>query len=184
MTVVRVDCDRIADWESFHAVFAEAFGFPSFYGRNMNAWIDCMTSLDEPADGMTAVHAPPGGVLVLDLAGVSGFARRCPEQYDAVVECAAFVNWRRLQVGERAAAAEPGVEPRGSHSWAGGWSGRRPNFALEPTSRAPTGGSPRHPGAACGSTPGSAAEDERRGSQRQKLAAVVRRILFSKPGDR
>jgi len=101
MAVVRIDCDRIIDWESFHDVFAEALGFPGFYGRNMNAWIDCLTSLDDPADGMTAVHAPPGGVLVLELAGMDGFARRCPEQYEAVVECAAFVNWRRLQVGER-----------------------------------------------------------------------------------
>jgi hypothetical protein len=101
MAVVRIDCDRIIDWESFHDVFAEALGFPGFYGRNMNARIDCLTSLDDPADGMTAVHAPPGGVLVLEVAGVDGFARRCPEQYQAVVECAAFVNWRRLQVGER-----------------------------------------------------------------------------------
>ena len=48
MTVVRLDCDRITDWDSFHAVFAEVFGFPNFYGRNMNAWIDCMTYLDDP----------------------------------------------------------------------------------------------------------------------------------------
>ncbi len=67
MAVVRIDCDRIIDWESLHDVFAEALGFPGFYGRNMNAWVDCLTSLDAPADGMTAVHAPPGGVLVADL---------------------------------------------------------------------------------------------------------------------
>lgn len=100
MTVVNVDTRRICDWDTFHDVFAEAFGFPGFYGRNMNAWIDCLTSLDEPADGMTTVHAPPGGVVTLDLEHVEDFARRCPEQYAAVVECAAFVNWRRIEVGD------------------------------------------------------------------------------------
>jgi hypothetical protein len=99
-TVVEIDTARITDWESFHDVFAETFGFPDFYGRNMNAWIDCMTSLDEPSDGMTAVHAPPGGVLVLALSDATDFAARCPDIYDAIVDGSAFVNHRRLEVGE------------------------------------------------------------------------------------
>jgi RNAse (barnase) inhibitor barstar len=61
MTVVRLDCDRITDWESFHAVFAEVFGFPSFYGRNMDAWIDCMSYLDKPEVGMSTVQSLPEG---------------------------------------------------------------------------------------------------------------------------
>jgi hypothetical protein len=105
MQLVRLDTRRIADWDSFHNVFAETFGFPSFYGRNMNAWIDCMTSLDDPGAGMTAVHAPPGGVLVLELEQVDDFAHRCPEQYAAVIECTAFVNWRRIELGEPAVLA-------------------------------------------------------------------------------
>src|SRR3954463_2133583 len=105
MTLVKLDTRRITDWDSFHDVFAEVFGFPSFYGRNMNAWIDCLTSLDEPADGLTAVHAPPGGVVELELEHVDDFARRCPEQYAAVIECAAFVNWRKIDVGESAVLA-------------------------------------------------------------------------------
>jgi hypothetical protein len=97
--VVVLDTRRITDWESFHSVFAETFGFPDFYGRNMNAWIDCMTALDAPADGMTTVHAPPGHVLVLQLESVKDFVVRCPEQYAAIVECSAFVNWRRIELG-------------------------------------------------------------------------------------
>jgi hypothetical protein len=30
---------------------------------------------------------------------------RCPEQYRAVVDCCAFVNWRRIEVGEPAVLA-------------------------------------------------------------------------------
>lgn len=105
MVLVRIDTTRIRDWASFHDVFSETFGFPDFYGRNMDAWIDCMTSLDDPAAGMSTIHAPKGGVLTLQLDGVDGFAERCPEQYRAVIDCCAFVNWRRIEVGEPAVLA-------------------------------------------------------------------------------
>ena len=104
-SVVKLDTRRIADWESFHNVFAEVFGFPAFYGRNMDAWIDCMTHLDDPSAGMMKVHAPPGGVLALELEDVDNFIHRCPDQYGAIIECAAFVNWRRIQTGESAVLA-------------------------------------------------------------------------------
>lgn len=99
-TAVEIDTSRIRDWDSFHDVFAEVMGFPEFYGRNLNAWIDCMTSLDEPRDGMTKVHAPTGGFLVLSLGECTEFADRCPEIYEALIEDAAFVNYRRMEVGE------------------------------------------------------------------------------------
>ena len=98
--VVSLDTSRITDWDTFHTVFAEVFGFPDFYGRNMDAWIDCMTYLDDPDAGMTTVHALPGGVVALQLDGVDALARRCPEIYDAIVECAAFVNWRNIEIGQ------------------------------------------------------------------------------------
>lgn len=99
-TRVEIDCDRIVDWDSFHTVFVEAFGFPDFYGRNMNAWVDCMTSLDNPADRLTSVHAPEDGCLVLQLTNAKSLASRLPEQSAAIVECSAFVNWRRMEIGE------------------------------------------------------------------------------------
>jgi hypothetical protein len=66
----------------------------------MNAWIDCMSDLDDPGAGMTAVYAPPGGVVALQIDGAGDLMRRCPEQYAAIVECSAFVNWRRMEQGE------------------------------------------------------------------------------------
>ena len=98
--VVEIDTARIVDRESFHDLFAEVMGFPDFYGRNMDAWIDCMDSLDAPEEGMTGVHAPHGGVLVLMLTDAGDLARRCPDLYADLVECAAFVNGRRLEQGE------------------------------------------------------------------------------------
>jgi hypothetical protein len=105
MTLVKIDTRGITDWDSFHDVFTEAFGFPGFYGRNMDAWIDCMTWLDDPSAEMMKVHAPPDGVVVLELEHVDEFAVRCPEQYEAIIECAAFVNWRKIEVGESAVLA-------------------------------------------------------------------------------
>ena len=96
-TQVAIDCAQIHDWETFHSVFAEILGFPNVYGRNMNAWIDCLSSLDEPLDGMTKVHAPTGGVLVLHLRNVKDFMARCSEQYSAIIECSSFVNHRPVE---------------------------------------------------------------------------------------
>lgn len=97
MKTVHVDASQIADWPSFHDCFANAFGFPEFFGRNMNAWIDCMTNLDEE---FSTVQVEPGDLVCISLEGAADFKVRCPEQYHAFVECAAFVNWRRIEIGE------------------------------------------------------------------------------------
>ena len=59
-----------------------------------------MTYLDDPDASMTAVYAPPGGLVALQLEDIDAFARRCPELYNEIVECTAFVNWRRIQNGQ------------------------------------------------------------------------------------
>jgi Barstar (barnase inhibitor) len=99
-TVVCIDCSRIRDWNSFHHEFAAAFGFPDFYGRNLNAWIDCMTYLDDPESGMTTIHTGKGHVVTLQLENTASFREQHPELYAAIIECSAFVNWRRLEVGD------------------------------------------------------------------------------------
>jgi len=96
---VEIDAAQIHDWASFHSTFAAALGFPDFYGRNMNAWIDCMTALDDPDAGMSKVHAPKGGIVLLKVVNAEDFAKRCPEQFGALNECSAFVNWRRREQG-------------------------------------------------------------------------------------
>lgn len=100
VSVARIDGSRITDWDSFHDEFHRVFVFPDFYGRNIHAWIDCMTSLDCEDDGMTALHVQPGSVLTLEVLHVKRFKVQAPEQYDALVECSAFVNWRRIEQGE------------------------------------------------------------------------------------
>lgn len=102
---VHLDGTTITDWDSFHDQFSAVLGFPAFYGRNMDAWNDCMTYLDDPAANLASVHVPPGEVLVLSISGASAFKKKCPEIYDALLECAAFVNYRRIEAGDGALLA-------------------------------------------------------------------------------
>jgi hypothetical protein len=99
--VVRLATKGITDWESFHSVFAKALGFPDFYGRNMNAWNDCMTYLDDAGTGMTTVTVSPGELFHLEIADAADFQKRLPEVFQAFIKSAAFVNWRRVEQGER-----------------------------------------------------------------------------------
>lgn len=66
MKTVHVDASQITDWTSFYGAFAKAFGFPDFFGRNMDAWIDCMTNLDEE---FNAVQVEPGELVCISLEG-------------------------------------------------------------------------------------------------------------------
>ncbi len=99
--IVNIPVEKITDWASFHAVFKQTLGFPSFYGCNMNAWIDCMTSVDSAEDRMSTVTVEPGGLLVLKIDDPCSLGKRCPEQDDALIECTAFVNYRRTEIGEK-----------------------------------------------------------------------------------
>ena len=98
MKKITINTNNIKDWDSFHSVFKETFGFPDFYGNNINAWIDCMSRLSE-SNGMTKIFLKENEVLVLELEKVKSFKQRCPEEYDALIDSIAFVNWRNIVEG-------------------------------------------------------------------------------------
>jgi barstar (barnase inhibitor) len=95
--IAEIDLREVDDWDSFHDVSARGLGFPDYYGRNMNAWIDCLTYGD---DSMTALEFSPGEPLTLQLLGCKPFRDRCPALFESLVDCAAFVNWRRIKVSD------------------------------------------------------------------------------------
>ena len=103
--VVALDTARVRDWATMHDAFADAFGFPAGYARDGDAWIECMAHLDAPEAGLTRVHAPPGGVVVLRLGVVDDFVARCPDQFAAILDWAATVNHDRLESGRPAVLA-------------------------------------------------------------------------------
>lgn len=99
--VVPIPVQSISDWPSFHTVFSDLFGFPDDYDPNMNAWIHCMSYADDQQSGMMTRTVQPGELLTLQVDDASNFAVRCPEQYRALVNCTAFVNYRRVERGSR-----------------------------------------------------------------------------------
>lgn len=94
MTTVRLDGSAILDELCFHRECQRVLGFPAFYGANWNAWIDCMSSIDDPAAEMSAVHVPESERLELELTDTTHLCRRCPQVLQALIECTAAVNDR------------------------------------------------------------------------------------------
>jgi hypothetical protein len=75
---VRLDGAKMRHWDAFHDECAAAFGFPAFYGRNMNAWIDCLTYVRE-GDGMSRFELGPDEPLVIEVLGTAEFNRGPPK---------------------------------------------------------------------------------------------------------
>lgn len=97
--VVRIPGAEIADTASFHTVMARVLGLPSFYGANFDALVDCLHSVDAPADEMVDPAISPGELMLLRIDDAEVFKRRCPREYDALIEVVAFVNEARVQSG-------------------------------------------------------------------------------------
>jgi hypothetical protein len=91
MAVVRLDTTLITDWASFHLVCKEAFGFPEFYGMNMNAWIDCLSYLTDD-DKMSRFVLSKDEMLHIEITDTKDFIARMPQIFQTLVECSSFVN--------------------------------------------------------------------------------------------
>lgn len=64
-----------------------------------------MTSIDVPDDALSKIHCDAGGTLTMELVHVTNFRNRHPDLYAALIECSAFVNWRRNQRGDKSVRA-------------------------------------------------------------------------------
>lgn len=90
---VVIDGNDLLSWESFHDAFARAFRFFDSYGRNMDAWIDCMSSLDE-IDGVTSFALTPDEDVLIEISHFEEFTRRAGDVVFTLLGCTAFVNRR------------------------------------------------------------------------------------------
>jgi len=66
MPTVHLDGRLIGSWPAFHDSCKAAFGFPDFYGRNMDAWIDCLSSLRDD-DGMSSFVLGADEILEIEI---------------------------------------------------------------------------------------------------------------------
>jgi hypothetical protein len=88
----------VKDWPSFHAESVRAFGFPQFYGHNMDAWIDCLSYLAD-GDGMSAFHLGEDEMLTVALLGFERFSQEHSDICSAFLECIACANGRYTVAG-------------------------------------------------------------------------------------
>ena len=69
---VTIDCAGIKTRPQFHAAFAAALAFPHWYGNNLDALHDCLTTIQEE----TRLHLSGWNALETALGPYSGNARR------------------------------------------------------------------------------------------------------------
>lgn len=98
MQTVVIDCRTIKDWESFHDTFEQAFGFPAWYGRNLDAWVDLMTNLDEK--GYSDFSVLRGETVMLWLENAGKLKQVVPDILGEILELAAICNYRRTKAGQ------------------------------------------------------------------------------------
>ena len=65
--IVKIDFSKIKTLDDFYTELSNLFGFPDFFGRNINALIDCFFSLRYPQDEMTKIHISASEYLLLEL---------------------------------------------------------------------------------------------------------------------
>ena len=102
MASALLDGSVITDWDTFHRESSRVFGFPDFYGRNMSAWIDCMSTLRDN-DGMSSFLLKQDEVLRIEVLNSLAWRSRAPNIAavfeDAIGEC----NERYREHGEKPA---------------------------------------------------------------------------------
>lgn len=95
--VTRIHVEQIVDWPTFHDVVAADLDFPDYYGRNPDAFFDCVWDLARDAEALR----PARGPLTIDLGDIAAFRARCPEQFHLIVDAIAAMNDASLAKGRQ-----------------------------------------------------------------------------------
>ncbi|WP_394437710.1 barstar family protein [Streptomyces sp. SGAir0957] len=83
---IQMSADQWATEKDMHRAFAEALSFPDYYGRNLDAFNDC---LGDVACYGGYDDAPEGAGLVLALTDYDHFAAACPQTAHVVLDIVA-----------------------------------------------------------------------------------------------
>ena len=96
---IRFASGELCDWASFHDASAEKFGFPDYYGRNRDAWIDCMRGDDlEPG---YPVDDASIDILLVELPNSHGVSGEMKDVCEFLYSGFATVNHVRRKEGRR-----------------------------------------------------------------------------------
>ncbi len=98
--IVDISGNELIGEAAFHDSFQRILGFFAGYGRNMNAWIDCMGYLREPSAKMTKLHVGASETLTIMVRDYEALRDGAPKQWADLIECTAIVNLREVENGE------------------------------------------------------------------------------------
>jgi len=102
MAQVILDGSAITDWPSFHAACRREFGFPDFYGDNLDAWVDCLSYLRDD-EGMTRFRLGEDEVLRIEIRNAAALRAKAPEIPEELAFCVEAINDRYADYGEKPA---------------------------------------------------------------------------------
>ena len=91
MTRICVNGATIVGWPSFHDEFSRAFRFVDGYGRNRDAWIDCMTDLHGPK-ARSGLRLPAGESIEIVLNGSATLVKSYPEIFAELLRLVRYAN--------------------------------------------------------------------------------------------
>jgi RNAse (barnase) inhibitor barstar len=99
MLKIQLEGQRMLDWPSFHTESHVKFGFPDFYGRNMDAWVDCLSGVRDD-DGMSSIVLAPNERLLIEVSHSDVMRAKAPHILEALQECVDTVNEQYAEDGE------------------------------------------------------------------------------------
>jgi RNAse (barnase) inhibitor barstar len=102
MAVVHLNGETITDQKSFHSACKTAFGFPDFYGDNMDAWVDCLSYLRDE-ENMTKFLLKPSEKLQIVIDRADILRKNVPDLLEELSFCIEGINERYADYGENPA---------------------------------------------------------------------------------
>jgi Barstar (barnase inhibitor) len=95
--LIRIDARRLKDAAALHTTLGDAFGFFEGYGKNLDALVDCLTSLDNSKAALSRAQVFPGQIVLLVIEHTQGLNPAAAAQVKSLTDVVAFVNWRRWE---------------------------------------------------------------------------------------
>jgi RNAse (barnase) inhibitor barstar len=96
------DCTKWITEADFHAEVATYFAFPDYYGRNLNAFNDCIADIEVSAAGGRAIV----------LRRFDSYSQREPRVAQDILDIMASASWHCLLLGRRLLTIVQSDDPR------------------------------------------------------------------------
>ncbi|MCB9233275.1 MAG: barstar family protein [Bacteroidia bacterium] len=95
---IELNIGQIKSVADFHETMKNTFGFPDFYGKNIHALIDCLSSLRFPEDAMSLLFLEEDEYLLME---IKGYLLANEQVKDQLVFAVGFVNHRQFLKGRQ-----------------------------------------------------------------------------------